>query len=191
MTDSTARLSATLLVLSALAGCASSSLNSVPRGLSEDGMPLDLSRFMGDWYVLAHIPTRAERNAYDALEQYTLRDDGRIDIRFSFCEGATDGPLERLEMLGWVHDTETNAEWRVRPFWPLRLGYQVLELTPDYSLTVIGHPSRRYAWVMARTPEIDADTLNGIVERLTGHGFDTGRLRLVPHSDRDCRTVAR
>jgi len=190
MTDRTAFLSSTLLVLLALAGCASGSLSTIPRGLAEDALPLDLSRFMGDWYVLAHLPTRAERNAYDALEQYSLREDGRIDIRFSFCEGAADGPLETLEMLGWVHDTETNAEWRVRPFWPLRLGYQVLELAPDYSLTVIGHPSRRYAWVMGRTPEIDAGTLDGIVQRLAGEGFDTERLRLVPHSGGACRAPA-
>ena len=148
---------------------------------------VDLDRFMGDWYVVAHIPTRPERRAYDALEQYTLRDDGRIDIRFSFCQGAHDGKRETMEMLGWVHDRTTNAEWRVRPFWPLRLGYQVLELDPDYSLTVIGHPSLRYAWVMARDPAVDPDTLAGVTARLTERGFDTSRLREVPHAPDSCR----
>lgn len=187
-TDRIVRAVLTAMVLVPLVGCASGSLNSTSRGLPAGALPLDLSRFMGDWYVVAHIPTRAERNAYDALEQYTLREDGRIDIRFSFCEGAADGPLEKLAMLGWVHDTETNAEWRVRPFWPLRLDYQVLELDPAYSLTVIGHPSRRYAWVMARVPEIDASLLTEITERLAGQGFDTKRLRLVPHSAGSCRS---
>ena len=182
-------LSAVLLLL-ALSACASGSFNSVPQGVLEGPSRIDLSRFMGDWYVLAHIPTRPERNAYDAVERYTMREDGRIDIRFSFCEGAAEGPRETMKMLGWVHDTVTNAEWRVRPFWPLGLDYMVLELSPDYSLTVIGHPSRRYAWIMARTPEIDAATLSGLTERLARQGFDIERLRRVPHSDDNCRAGA-
>ena len=178
------------LLILPLVGCAAGSPPLVPRGLQANQLPIDLDRFMGDWHVLAHIPTRPERNAYDALEQYTLREDGRIDIRFTFCEGAPDGPFETMEMIGWVHDDETKAEWRVRPFWPLRLGYQILELDPDYSLTVIGHPSRRYAWVMARRPEIEAETLSAITERLAERGFDTDRLRLVPQSAERCRAAA-
>jgi len=178
-----------LLLLLPLAACAGASRGPVTQGAFEPVSQLDLARFMGDWYVLAHIPTRPERDAFDALEQYTLREDGRIDIRFTFCRGAGDGPLETLEMLGWVHDRETNAEWRVRPFWPLRFGYEVLELAPDYSLTVIGHPSRRYAWIMARTTEIDEDALSGISARLAHAGFDIERLRRVPHSGGQCRAI--
>ena len=181
--------SATLTsILVLLAGCASGTSGVVPRGIDESALPIDLQRFMGDWHVIAHIPTRPERDAFDALEQYTLRDDGRIDIRFTFCEGAHDGPLERMEMLGWVADPATNAEWRVRPFWPLSLGYQILELDPGYSLTVIGHPSKDYAWIMARSPSLDAETLSEITARLNDRGFDTGRLRLVPQSAESCRS---
>jgi len=190
MMRTSVRLLATVAVVVALVGCATTQLAPIPRGLPAEASSLDLSRFMGDWYVLAHIPTRPERNSYDALEQYTLRDDGRIDIRFSFCEGSADGPRKTLEMLAWVHDTATNAEWRVRPFWPLSFDYQVLELSPDYSLTVIGHPSRRYAWIMARTPEIDAETLDGITQRLAALGFETQRLRRVPHSGGGCPVPA-
>ena len=183
----TSQLSFLLLFLPFLA-CAGAGFDAPrPLGLANDEVPLDLERFMGDWYVVAHIPTAKERRALNALEQYALRDDGRIDIRFSFCEGALDGPRETMEMLGWVHDKTTNAEWRVRPFWPLRLAYQVLELDPDYSLTVIGHPSLRYAWIMARTPEIERETLDAITARLTERGFATDRLREVPHSEAGCR----
>ena len=93
-------------------------------------------------------------------------------------------------MRAWVVDPDTNAEWRVRPFWPLRLRYQILELDPGYRLTVVGHPSGRYAWVMARTPRISDAALAPIIERLNHSGYETDRLRRVPHASGACRNAA-
>lgn len=180
---------ATCLVLVACAisslGCASTS-GIEPRGLSAQELPLDLERFMGDWFVIAHIPTALEANAHDAVETYELRPDGRIDVRFRYCDGAADGPAEELHMVGWVYDPATNAEWRVRPFWPLSLAYQILEVDSDYGVTVVGHPSGSYAWIMARRPELPEDLLESIEGRLAAQGYETDRLRRVPHGDGGC-----
>jgi apolipoprotein D and lipocalin family protein len=159
-------------------------------GAAEDG-PIDLPRFMGDWYVVAHIPTRPERNAWEALEQYQLRDDGDIDVRFSFCEGGFDGEPKVLEMRGWVVDPATNAEWRVRPFWPLALDYQVLELDAAYTRTVIGHPSGSYAWIMARQPDgVSEAEIEAITARLAARGYEVEKMRRVPQGDGACRAEA-
>lgn len=174
-----------LFVGLALACAAPSGIH--PRGLPEDAVPIDLGRFMGAWFVVAHIPTSVEENAYEAVERYALEPDGTIAVQFEFCEGGLGGPRQELTMTGWVYDPSTNAEWRVRPFWPLRLAYQILELDPDYTLTVIGHPSGDYAWVMARQPEIDEVELAAITARLDAAGYETDRLRLVPHADGACR----
>jgi apolipoprotein D and lipocalin family protein len=48
----------------------------------------------------------------------------------------------------------TPGEWRVRPIWPLSLAYLILELGPDYDYTVIGHPSKRWVWVLSRKPSL-------------------------------------
>ena len=86
-------------------------------------------------------------------------------------------------MTGWVHDPATGAEWRVRPIWPLRLSYQILELDDAYRTTVVGHPSGSYAWVMAREPSLPADELAAIQERLAAQGYDMARWREVPHGE--------
>ena len=44
---------------------------------------VDLPRFMGDWYVIAHIPSKQERDAYDAVESYRLDADGRIRTTYT------------------------------------------------------------------------------------------------------------
>ena len=171
--------------LTTAAGCAGVS-GVEPRGLAADALPIDLDRFMGDWYVVAHIPTPTEAEAFEAVERYALREDGTIEVRFLFCEGGFDGPAETVEMTGWVHDPATNAEWRVRPLWPLALQYQISELDPAYQRTVVVNPGGGYAWVMARQREIPEAELESIVERLARDGYETARLRRVPHRDGAC-----
>src|SRR5688572_25926177 len=62
-------LLATAVVAALLvAGCAVSS-NTTIRPVPQ----VDLERFMGDWYVIGNIPTRPERNAFNAIESYTLQ----------------------------------------------------------------------------------------------------------------------
>ena len=141
---------------------------------------VDLERFSGAWYVVESIGLDDEANAYDEIETYTLREDGRIDIALTFSDGAFDGPERRLSQLGWVHDETTRAEWRVRPFWPLSLAYLIIDLGPDYAWTVIGHPSKRWVWIMARTPSLDPETLTRILERLAASGYDVAKLRAIP-----------
>ena len=52
---------------------------------------VDLNAFMGDWYVLANIPTSLEEGAVNAIESYAMRDDGDIDITFKFNQDTVDG----------------------------------------------------------------------------------------------------
>ena len=33
---------------------------------------MELSKFMGSWYVIANIPTPFEKNAYNAMETYSV-----------------------------------------------------------------------------------------------------------------------
>jgi apolipoprotein D and lipocalin family protein len=148
---------------------------------------VDLDRFGGVWYVIASMPTSAEEGAHDAIEFYEIHGPDDIDVMFRFREGSFDAPFERIPQRAWVHDEATNAEWRVRPFWPLALDYLVIDLAPDYRYTVVGHPSKRYVWIMARRPELaDADR-RAIEARLREQGYDVDRIQDVPQRPLDAR----
>lgn len=165
-----------LLGLLALTGCASAP----PPLPTVDHV--DLERFMGDWYVIGLIPNRIEKTAHDSLESYALRPDGKIAITYTFNKGSFEGKEKTLNMVGRVVNTETNAEWRVRPFWPLSLQYLVTDLANDYRYTVIGHPSRNYVWIMARDTAVSEEDWQKILARLADQGFDLDRILKVPHA---------
>jgi len=145
---------------------------------------VDLERFMGDWYVIANIPTFLEKDAYNAVESYRLGEDGVVHTTFRFNKGASDGPLKTYHPKGFVRDRETNAVWGMQFVWPIKAEYRVVYVSEDYGRTIIGRSKRDYVWIMARTPQIpEADYLKllGIVKEA---GYDVGKVQRVPQSIR-------
>lgn len=141
---------------------------------------VDLAQFMGDWYVIANIPTFVEKGATNAVENYSLNTDGSIAVTFSFDNTRPGGERKQYTASAWVVDETTNAEWRVQFFWPIKFPYHVIELADDYSYTVVGVPNRNYVWIMARTPSLPEDTYRRLLARIADLGFDTAKVQLVP-----------
>ena len=143
---------------------------------------VDLPRFMGDWYVIAHIPSYPERNAYDAVESYRLDPDGRIRTTFRQRKGGFDAPVETMEPVGRVVPGTSNAVWEMQFVWPIQAEYVIVDLAPDYSRTIVGRSKRDYVWLMAREARLPAPELAAAIEKIRDLGYDTTKLRMVPQS---------
>ena len=141
---------------------------------------MDLKRYTGDWRGIADIPYFAETDCVDSVETYGLWTDGRIGNWFTFRKGSIDAPQKKITGKAWVDDPKTNAEWRVRFLGVTTVAYPVLDLDPQYRWTVIGHPSRNYGWIMARTKTLPDATYRGILKRLGAQGYDPSRFVKVP-----------
>lgn len=144
---------------------------------------VDIQRFMGDWYVQAGRFTFLEKNAYNSLEQYKWNSEKkRIDITFSFNEGSFNGEKNLYHQKAWIENSQSNAFWKVQPFWPLKLDYIVIDLASDYSWTAVGVPSGKYLWIMSREKSFDNTILNGILERLVNKGYPINNIKYVKHN---------
>jgi apolipoprotein D and lipocalin family protein len=141
---------------------------------------VDLQRFMGDWYVIAHIPVFLESDAYNAVESYRLLDDGRIATTFSFNDGGFDGKRKTYNPTGFVIDSESNAVWGMRFIWPIKADYRIVYIDADYRHTIIGRNKRDYVWVMARSPQIPVRDMAQLRKIIAAQGYDTSKLRSVP-----------
>ena len=141
---------------------------------------VDLERFMGDWYVIANIPTFIEKGAHNAVESYRLDDDGSIATTFTFRDGGFDGELKTYHPRGFVLDRDSNAVWGMQFIWPFKGDYRVIYLDEAYATTVIGRDKRDYVWLMARTPELDVADYQRAEEAIRRAGYDTALLQRVP-----------
>jgi len=161
--------------LLALCGC-----QSVPLPPFAPVPKVELDRFMGDWYVIANIPTFIEKGAHNAVESYRLNDDGTIATTFTFRADAFDGPEKRYTPRAYVLDRSSNAVWGMQFIWPIKADYRIVYLSADYSQTVIAREARDYVWIMARTPEIPEAHYARIVELVGKLGYDVSRIKKVP-----------
>ena len=163
----------TAMVLATFGGCRS--VPTIPTVAA-----LELERFMGDWYVIASIPTSFEKNAFNAIETYRLADDGSIETTFRFNQGGFDGPVKTYRSRAFVMDTETNAHWGMQFVWPFKAEYRVVYLSSDYGLTIIGRSKRDYAWIMARTPSISDSEYEQALHLIESFGYDKTQVLRVP-----------
>jgi apolipoprotein D and lipocalin family protein len=141
---------------------------------------VELERFMGDWYVIANIPTSPEKGAHNAVESYRLDADGTIATTFTFRDGAFDGPEKVMHPRGFVRDRTSNAVWGMQFFWPIRAEYLIAHVDADYTETIIARSRRDYVWIMARTPQIPDADYERLRRRVADLGYDTARLERVP-----------
>ncbi|MEQ7417992.1 lipocalin family protein [Xanthomonas campestris pv. campestris] len=176
------RQGSTLFLLT-LAVCGSAS-GSEPRPALPRADSVDVPRFMGDWYVIAHIPTRPERKAFDAVERYALRPDGRIQTTFTFRKGSFQAPLKSMHPVGQVAPDGNGALWSMQFFWPFKAEYVIAWRDATYTQTIVARSKRDYVWYMARTPQVSDADYQQAVGRIAAMGYDVTQLRRVPQSVR-------
>lgn len=150
---------------------------------------VDLARYAGRWYEIARLPNRfQEKCAGDVAATYTLRPDGRVRV-VNECRGE-DGRTSRAEGVARRADLKGPASRLKVRFAPAFLSflpqvwgdYWIVELDQDYRHAVVGDPSRRYLWILSRSPEMDAATYESLASAAGRLGFDTEHLQRTPQS---------
>lgn len=142
---------------------------------------VDLERFMGDWYVIANIPTFLDKNAFNPVESYRLNPDGTVATTFAFNAGALDGEQKVYQPRGFIRDS-SNAIWGMQFVWPIKADYRIVYLDQEYQYTVIGRTRRDYVWIMARAPQISAAKYLELTQFVATLGYDLDKLRKAEHS---------
>lgn len=141
---------------------------------------IDLDRYMGRWWVIANIPYFAENGKVASADVYTLRPDGRIENVYVYRK-AFGQPEKSTSAVASIVPGTNNAQWSIAFFGGLvKADLLVLEVAPDYSWALIGHPKRNMAWIFARDPAMDPAQYEVLRERFRQYGYEPSRLLRVP-----------
>jgi len=170
------------ILVSLLTGLVATGCQSLPPIQTVDR--IDLERFMGQWYVIASIPTPFEKDVYNGIEAYRLAEDGTVETTFTFNKGGFDGPQKIYRARGFVRDRQSNTVWGMQFVWPFKAEYRVVYLDENYTRSVIGRSKRDYVWIMAREPVIPDAEYDRILQFLKTLGYDPGKLVKDPHAVR-------
>lgn len=144
---------------------------------------VDLGHYAGRWYEVAKYPNWFQRAcASDTTARYSLREDGKIGVE-NRCLRA-DGSAIEARGVATVVPGSGNAKLRVRFGWsPVAGDYWILGLDErHYSWALVGHPSRKFLWILSRTPQLPAETYAEIEALAVRLGYDAARIEKTPQS---------
>jgi apolipoprotein D and lipocalin family protein len=150
---------------------------------------VDLSRYMGRWYEIAALPNFFQRNCVgNTTADYALRGDGLVSVtnRCLVANGETD----QAEGVARVADPATNAKLEVsfvsifgrQLFWG---DYWILDLGADYDYVLVGTPSRRWGWILARDPHPPRERIDAWLSRFQAQGYDAREFVLTDQTGGD------
>jgi apolipoprotein D and lipocalin family protein len=142
---------------------------------------VDLNKFMGDWYVIACIPTLLEKNIYNPVESYKLLSDDKIQTTFTFHQDSFDGPIKRYNPTGYVIENTGNALWGMQFIWPIKAEYRIVYLDKAYQTTIIARNARDYVWLMARSPTMAENQYNAYISQIGAMGYDVSKVIKMQH----------
>jgi apolipoprotein D and lipocalin family protein len=163
-----------------LAGCAWTAAiqdAAAPEWPLETVDQVDPQRYLGHWHAVASIPAWFEKGCRCTTATYSLKDDGRIKV-VNTC--FRDDQWERAVGQAWPM---TQGDWsRLYVSFqnnPFKGKYFIIALADDYSWSLVGHPNRRYLWILARQARLPDETMAAIKAIAEARGFDTSRLAPV------------
>ena len=137
---------------------------------------VDLGRYMGVWYEVSRYPNTFQKGLVGVTAEYRLQRNGKIAVTNRGFKEALDGPVKQSRATGWLAKPEDSTIWKVQFFWPFKADYWIIDLCSDYQFAVVGQPSRKYLWVLSRTPSLPDEVYRKILNRLEKKGYDSSRL---------------
>lgn len=140
-----------------------------------DTVPLDLERFLGTWYEIARFDSFFQKGCVASTATYSKQGDDVKVVNRCF-DGSLEGKLKTVEGKAWVPDKASPGKLKVQFFWPFSGHFWVIDVAPDYSWALIGHPEKKSCWVFSRTPTMDDALYQTLVGTLTTRGYDVSRL---------------
>ncbi|ASU36538.1 lipocalin family protein [Mucilaginibacter xinganensis] len=136
---------------------------------------VDSKRFGGTWYSLYSIPTMFDKGSRETTTHYTLNKDGYYDV-VTTCIKNEKGELRTVKSKIFRVDGTTDGQMKAQFIWPIKIDYWVVDLAPDYSWAVVGHPDHRFLFIMSRKPEMDKALHEQIVAKCKAMGYPVEKL---------------
>jgi apolipoprotein D and lipocalin family protein len=139
---------------------------------------VDLNKYLGKWYEIAHLPFKFEDGCSNITATYALNKDGDISV---LNECIKNGKAKQAKGKAKVVDKNSGAKLKVTFFWPFYGDYWIIKLDDDYSYSVVGTPSRKFLWILSRTKQIDNEIYLQLTEFAESKGFNVDNLVKTSH----------
>jgi len=141
---------------------------------------VDLNRYMGTWYEIARFPQSFEKGLVGVTATYSFKKNGKVEVLNQGHKDSLTGKLKRAKGFAKLPDPNVPGRLMVYFFWPFGGEYLILDLDDEYRHVLIGSSSKKYLWILCRSPKMDDATFNSLVQKAESLGFDISKIYKVP-----------
>ena len=142
---------------------------------------VDLTKYAGTWYEIARLPNSFEKGMTCVTATYTLKENGKVKV---LNKGylADKGKYKTAKGTAWVPDGGYPGRLKVTFFWPFAGNYYIMALDEGYAYALVGDPSRKYLWVLARTKTLEESIYSELMALAKNKGFDVEQVMRIDQS---------
>ena len=148
-------------------------------GIPENVKPVEnfkLESYLGKWYEIARLDHSFERGLSRVTAEYSLRDDGGLKV-INRGYSVKENKWKEAEGKAYFVRGSDQGYLKVSFFGPFYGSYIVFELDHEnYQYSLVSGPDKSYFWILARTPQINENIKNVLIEKAAALGFDTSKL---------------
>ncbi len=135
-----------------------------------------IKKYLGVWYDIANYPQRFQAGCQCTTAEYALSEKGYVIVTNRCLKGVNQEEIAEAKGKAFIVDAKSNAKLKVQFFWPFSGKYWIIDLAEDYSYAVVGHPNRKYLWILSRIPVMQENVYSDILLRLTKQGYDINKI---------------
>jgi apolipoprotein D and lipocalin family protein len=144
---------------------------------------VDINQYAGQWYEIARLPNSFEKGLECVTATYTLKKNDKIEVLNKGYSVKEEGKFKTAKGTAWVPDSDFPGRLKVRFFWPFAGDYFIISLDKNYRHALVGDPSRKYLWVLARSKSLSDLVYAELLETARNNGFEIDNLIRV---NQDC-----
>ncbi|MDZ4838902.1 MAG: lipocalin family protein [Bacteroidota bacterium] len=180
-----ARKTLSFLIMASAVGALSYNFTKKAMAQSNQGndvvQNLDIQRYMGDWYDIAHLPQRFQKGMVGVMAHYKYdADKNEVEVTNTGIKGGFDGKVSKIVGHARIVDSITNAKLKITFFWPFTGDYWVLDVADDYSWALVGNGGRKDFWILSRTAKMSDNTKKLLLDKARARGYDVSKLIYTP-----------
>lgn len=144
--------------------------------------PFNIDKYQGKWYEIGRFPNRFEKDLTCVTADYQLKKNGKVAVTNS---GQTpDGKIKTAHGTARIPNKKYPAQLKVTFFWPFSGDYYVIDIDKEYTVALVGNPSRKYLWILAKTKTIDDKKYSALLQKAKTAGFDITKMIKI---NQDCK----
>ena len=156
-----------------------SSCGSIPKN-AQPVENFDANRYLGTWYEIARFDYRFEKNLENVVAQYSLADNGDINVLNSGYNTKSE-QWKSAKGTAKFRRGKNSGALKVAFFKPFYAGYNVVAIDKDYKYALVYGSNLNYLWVLSRTKTIPENIKQAYLQQAEKIGYNTSKLIWVTH----------